>query len=60
MTEVAEELHILEYKWVISEQYQLDDKQAKNHGYENSFEKICAFNTIEDFWSYWNKLPAIS
>ena len=60
MAEVVEKKHILENKWVISEQYQLEDKQTKNHGYENSFEKICSFETIEDFWSYWNKLPSIS
>ena len=52
--------HILENKWVLSEQYYIDNKADRVKGYENSFEKICSFNTIEEFWGYWNKLPSIS
>lgn len=60
MTETAEELHLLQNTWVISEQYQQEEKADKARDYESSFEKICTFNTIEDFWGYWNKLPRIS
>ena len=60
MSDSAEEVHVLEHKWEISEQYQLDDKQEKGQGYENSFEKICTFDTIEQFWGYWNKIPGVS
>ena len=60
MTEAAEELHLLQNTWVISEQYQQEEKADKARDYESSFEKICSFNTIEDFWGYWNKLPRIS
>ncbi|CBK22821.2 uncharacterized protein [Blastocystis hominis] len=60
MADTAEELHLLQNTWVISEQYQQEEKADKARDYESSFEKICSFNTIEDFWGYWNKLPRIS
>ena len=52
--------HILENKWVLSEQYYIDNKADRVKGYENSFEKLCIIGTIEMFWSYWKVLPAIS
>lgn len=60
MSDTAEETHMLEHRWELSEQYQLDDKQEKSQGYENSFEKICTLYTIEQFWGYWNKIPGVS
>lgn len=60
MADSAEEVHLLENIWVISEQYQQEEKVDKARDYDSSFEKICSFNTIEEFWSYWNKLPRIS
>ena len=60
MAETTEETHPLENTWVISEQYQQEEKVEKAQDYDNSFEKICTFSTIEDFWSYWNRIPAVS
>ena len=59
MSEAAEQVLPLEHTWVLSEQYQLDNKQEKTKEYENSFEKLFSFNTVDDFWKYWGKIPAV-
>ena len=59
MSEAAEQVLPLEHTWVLSEQYQLDNKQEKTKEYENSFDKLFSFSTVDDFWKYWGKIPAV-
>ena len=59
MSEAAEQVLPLEHTWVLSEQYQLDNKQEKSKEYENSFEKLFSFGTVDGFWKYWGKIPPV-
>lgn len=59
MSSAAETVHPLENKWVISEQVQSGDKQDKSQQYSNSFEKLCTFATVEEFWRFWSKIPTV-
>lgn len=60
MSDSESGVHILERKWVLSEQVFIDNKVDRRRGYDNSFEKLCTIGTLETFWSYWKALPAIS
>lgn len=60
MASEEENMHFLENKWLLSEQYYIDNKLDRCKGYENSFEKLCLIGTVEMFWNYWKVLPAIS
>lgn len=59
-TEVEKmEMHPLENKWTIYEQVQFVDAVDKKEGYINSYESICTFGTVENFWVNWSKLPSV-
>lgn len=51
---------MLENKWVLSEQYYIENKTDRLKGYENSFEKLCVIGTVETFWCFWKQIPAIA
>ena len=59
MSEAAEQVLPLENKWELSEQYQMDERQEKTQEYAISFEKLCVFDSVESFWKFWNRIPAI-
>lgn len=60
MDSQEENFHVLENKWVLSEQYYIENKTDRLKGYENSFEKLCVIGTVETFWCFWKQIPAIA
>lgn len=60
MENQEENFHVLENKWVLSEQYYIENKTDRLKGYENSFEKLCVISTVETFWCFWKQIPAIA
>ncbi len=55
MSQVNSELHKLQRTWVMW--YDKPEKSQTSESYENALEKIGEFNTVEDFWSYFNNIP---
>ena len=49
MSDSESGVHILERKWVLSEQVFIDNKVDRRRGYDNSFEKLCTIGTLETF-----------
>ena len=54
------QLHAFENRWVLLEQWYIDNRADRSKGYDNSFDKLCIIDTVESFWKFWRGLPAIT
>ena len=66
MEEKEEEKELIEYnkiklerEWTFWENYEIKDKNKKVY-YSELIKPIFSFNTIIDFWQFWNSYPGNS
>lgn len=51
--EAQAQTHALHTAWTIWEQREL----SKGMAWADKLFKLCTFNTVEEFWGYWNNIP---
>lgn len=47
----------LKKKWTFWENYETRDRDKSKKDYSNLLKKIYTFNTIIEFWQFWNYYP---
>lgn len=48
------QVHTLNSAWSIWEQR---EQNSRSMAYADKLFKLCTFNTVEEFWGYWNNIP---
>ena len=56
----APKYHPLQNEWCIYEQIQFHNDMDKKKGYNDSFDNVSQFKTVEGFWMNWNRIPTVT